>query len=106
MKTKYNMQFHTEDIVYNLKRLTNQIYKLLPNREEGIDWQKPLETIVEELVGMNGANHGIHSAMYFHPEKKYGFVVICNGCNSKSYADSGLNNEVIRMLYNSIIKEH
>ena len=60
----------------------------------------------EELVGMNGANHGIHSAMYFHPEKKYGFVVICNGCNSKSYADSGLNNEVIRMLYNSIIKEH
>jgi CubicO group peptidase (beta-lactamase class C family) len=57
----------------------------------------------EDLVGMNGANHGIHSSMYFHPEKKYGFVVICNGCNSKTYADSGLNDEVIRMLYNSII---
>lgn len=60
----------------------------------------------EDLVGMNGANHGIHSSMYFHPEKKYGFVVICNGCNSKTYADSGLNNEIIRMLYNSIIKEN
>ena len=24
----------------------------------------------EDLVGMNGANHGIHSSMYFHPEKK------------------------------------
>lgn len=60
----------------------------------------------EELIGMNGANHGIHSSMYFHPEKKYGFVVICNGCNSKTYADSGLNNKIIRMLYNSIIKEN
>jgi len=60
----------------------------------------------EELIGMNGANHGIHSSMFFHPKKKYGFVVICNGCNSKTYADSGLNNKIIRMLYNSIIKEN
>lgn len=60
----------------------------------------------EDLVGMNGAGYGVHSSMYFHPEKKYGFVVICNGCNSKTYADSGLNNEIIRMLYNSIIKEN
>ena len=57
----------------------------------------------EDLVGMNGAGYGVHSSMYFHPEKKYGFVVICNGCQSKSYADSGLNDEVIRVLYNEII---
>ena len=37
----------------NLKRLTNQIYKLLPSREEGLDWQFPLDTIIEELSGMN-----------------------------------------------------
>ena len=37
----------------NLKRLTNQIYKLLPSREEGLDWQLPLDTIIEELSGMN-----------------------------------------------------
>lgn len=37
----------------NLKRLTNQIYKLLPNREEDIDWQTPLTTIIEELSGMD-----------------------------------------------------
>ena len=59
----------------------------------------------EELVGMNGANHGIHSAMYFHPKKKYGFVVFCNGCNSTTYADSGLNNEVIRTLYDYFISK-
>ena len=37
----------------NLKRLTNQIYKLLPSREEGLDWQLPLDTIIEELSGMS-----------------------------------------------------
>lgn len=53
MKTKYGITFHTDDVTYNLKRLTNQIYKLLPNREEGIEWEKPLDTIIEEFVGMN-----------------------------------------------------
>ena len=42
-----------EAIQNNLKRMTNQIYKLLPNREEGIDWQKPLQTIIIELTGMS-----------------------------------------------------
>lgn len=44
--------FSEEVIISNLKRLTNQIYKLLPNREEGIDWQIPLQTIIEEFLGM------------------------------------------------------
>ena len=30
-------------------RLTNQIYKLLPSREEGVDWRKPLSTLIEEI---------------------------------------------------------
>jgi len=37
----------------NLKRITNQIYKLLPNREEGLDWEKPLQTLIIELTGMS-----------------------------------------------------
>ena len=36
----------------NLKRLINQIYKLLPLREQGKDWQKPLETLIEQIAGM------------------------------------------------------
>ena len=35
------------------KKITNQIYKLLPMREENGDWKKPLETIMEELAGMD-----------------------------------------------------
>ena len=34
----------------NLKRIINQVYKLLPLREEGKDWEKPLDTLIEELA--------------------------------------------------------
>lgn len=53
MNIKYNIEINNNIIDKNLKKITNQIYKLLPSREENIDWQKPLETIIEELAGMN-----------------------------------------------------
>lgn len=34
----------------------------------------------EVLKGHTGSAYGLHSAMFFHPKKKYGFVVITNGC--------------------------
>lgn len=51
--TKYNTEIDKSAIYANIKRLINQVYKLLPNREENIDWQTPLTTIIEELVGMS-----------------------------------------------------
>lgn len=53
MKTKYNLDVSCETLSQSLKRNINLVYKLLPMREEGNDWEKPLETIIEELVGMN-----------------------------------------------------
>lgn len=53
MILKYNLEIEENVIKANLKRITNQIYKLLPNREEGIDWETPLTTIMEELAGMD-----------------------------------------------------
>lgn len=53
MELKYNIEIKNIAVENNLKRITNQIYKLLPNREEGVDWQTPLSTIMEELSGMN-----------------------------------------------------
>ena len=35
-----------------------------------------------ELVGHTGSAYGLYSALFFHPEEKYGFVVISNGCDS------------------------
>lgn len=37
----------------NLNRIVGQIFRLLPTREENGEWQKPLETIVVELLGMS-----------------------------------------------------
>ena len=37
MTLKYNIEIDNEYIVINLKRIINQIYKLLPNREEGLE---------------------------------------------------------------------
>jgi hypothetical protein len=52
MITRYGNEFDEETIVYNLNRIINQIYRLLPVREEKGDWQKPLDTLIIELVGM------------------------------------------------------
>lgn len=53
MILKYNLDISSDTIQKNLKRIVNQIYKLLPLREEQEDWEKPLSTLMEELAGMN-----------------------------------------------------
>lgn len=53
MKIKYNIEIKDEHIIFELKKIINQIYKLLPLREEGADWELPLSTIMEEMAGMN-----------------------------------------------------
>lgn len=52
MVFKYNLEFDKEAIATNINRLTNQIFKLLPNREEGGDWETPLQNIILEITGM------------------------------------------------------
>lgn len=52
MKVKYNINFSDDIIDKDIKRIINQIYKLLPLREEGEDWKKPLQTIIEQLAGL------------------------------------------------------
>ena len=53
----------------------------------------------ESFVGVTGGAHGISSNIYFNPEKKYGFAVICNG----SITGMKLNNSIVRILYKSLI---
>lgn len=61
-------------------------------------WNRIVEG--ESFVGITGGAHGIHSAMYFNPEKKFGFVVICNGCTS----DIKMKDSIVKVLYNHLIK--
>lgn len=50
---KYNLDFSYEDIEANVKRMTNQLWKLIPMREHEEDWQKQLDTVILEIVGLN-----------------------------------------------------
>lgn len=51
--TKYNFDFQTEVIDTNVRRLTNQLWKLIPMREHKENWTKQLETVILEIAGMN-----------------------------------------------------
>lgn len=64
MVFKYNVEIENYAVDNSIKRLTNQIYKLLPNREEDVDWEKPLETIIEELAGMDRLFIGQHNTFF------------------------------------------
>ena len=68
MNTKYNLTVSEETVRKSIKRIVNLTYKLLPTREEGGDWKKPLETIIEELVGMND--------LFLDQQDKI-FIIIC-----------------------------
>ena len=52
MLLKYKIEINNKVICKRLKNLTNQIYKLLPVRQEGGDWEKLLQSILEECAGM------------------------------------------------------
>lgn len=52
MILKYDIEIDNAAIVKDIGRLTNQIFKLLPSREEGSDWIPPLENLIREIGGM------------------------------------------------------
>jgi len=52
MVMKYDLEFDNNAIRKNLDRITNQIFKLLPSREEGSDWEVPLQNLILEIKGM------------------------------------------------------
>ena len=51
--TKYDFDFRKEDIDVNVRRLTNQLWKLIPMREHEEDWPKHLDTVALEIAGLN-----------------------------------------------------
>ena len=51
--TKYGFDFPKEIIAKDVDRLTSQVWKLIPMREHDEDWQKQLETVINEIVGFS-----------------------------------------------------
>ena len=65
MILKYNVDIDEQTIHDRLQNLINQTYKLLPSREEGVDWEKPLQTVLEELAGMQRLMNCGYSEIFF-----------------------------------------
>lgn len=49
----HNAEFKDSIIISDLRRLINQIWKLLPMRENNEDWQKQLDIVLIELYGLH-----------------------------------------------------
>ena len=59
----------------------------------------------ENMCGHTGSAYGLYSAMFFNARKKFGIVVICNGCGASF--DSGFNKVIkrtVNTLFDSFIK--
>ena len=64
MIIKYDINIDNSAIIVNISKIINQIYKLLPTREEGSDWQKPLETLIIQVAGMSNLLIGQHEILF------------------------------------------
>ena len=50
IETKYGFAINPQ---YNIDRLTNQLWKLIPMREHGENWLGQLDTVIIEIAGLN-----------------------------------------------------
>lgn len=53
METKYGFEFSLEEFNKEIVRLTNQLWKLIPMRENGEEWDKQLDTVIIDIAGKN-----------------------------------------------------
>lgn len=50
--TKYGFEYEASIVKQDLNRLANQIWKLIPMKENKENWQTQLETVIVELIGL------------------------------------------------------
>ena len=53
INTKYEeVAFSSNDVVSNIKRLINQVWKLIPMKENKEDWIKQIDLVIVEVAGL------------------------------------------------------
>ena len=50
--TKYNFEIPEGSLKSDINRLTNQLWKLIPMRENGEDWLEQLNCVIIEVAGL------------------------------------------------------
>jgi CubicO group peptidase (beta-lactamase class C family) len=89
------------------KKLSQQMQEII-SEEEG--YGMALETTTQliagkTMIGHTGSAYGLYSMMFFEPKEKIGFVVISNGCDTKT--TNGFNavlHQTVNSLYDNFIR--
>lgn len=53
METKYNFMFSKDTFETDMRRLVNQVWKLIPMRENSENWEVHLDILIEEIAGLH-----------------------------------------------------
>jgi len=51
--TKYDINISNNSLRSDINRLTNQLWKLIPMRENGENWLDQLNTVILEILGLS-----------------------------------------------------
>lgn len=52
-ESSLKIALQTDAFNKNIDRLTNQLWKLIPMKENNEDWEKQLDTLIIEITGLN-----------------------------------------------------
>ena len=89
------------------KNLSQQMQAII-SEEEG--YGMALETTTQliagkTMIGHTGSAYGLYSMLFFEPKEKIGFIVISNGCDTKTI--NGFNavlHQTVNSLYDNLIR--
>ena len=89
------------------KNLSQQMQAII-SEEEG--YGMALETTTQliagkTMIGHTGSAYGLYSMLFFEPKEKIGFIVISNGCDTKTI--NGFNavlHQTVNSLYENLIR--
>ena len=88
------------------KKLSQQMQAIISEEEGyGMALENTTQLIAgKTMIGHTGSAYGLYSMLFFEPKEKIGFVVISNGCDTKTI--NGFNavlHQKVNTLYNNLI---
>ena len=89
------------------KKLSQQMQAIISEEESyGMALENTTQLIAgKTMIGHTGSAYGLYSMMFFEPKEKIGFIVISNGCDTKTI--NGFNavlHQTVNSLYENLIR--
>ena len=89
------------------KNLSQQMQAIISEEEGyGMALENTTQLIAgKTMIGHTGSAYGLYSIMFFEPKEKIGFIVISNGCDTKTI--NGFNavlHQTVNSLYDNLIR--